>query len=399
MHLFNEGNARFVQGPSQNYASLTSWRIASGHDANSFAHDPGFVSTGDLHITLAGRTPVSNNGVAIAGVTTDVDGEPRSPTTPDIGADEGVFNSLFVNDVRPFAIVFPQNLQDIALSSPLSPQASFYNGGSANQNTFTVRVTINGPAPSTTEVYNQTTTISLEAGAFPLVTTFPVTSIENVGAYTMLVTSELTNDEDPSNNMLQGTFNVLGPITAGTYLVGTSQPPPFNTLDGALNRLKVAGISGNVTLELTEASYTLTIPAEITDIPGTDVFTVTIKPAAGGLAPVATTITGNVANALIKFTDARNIIIDGSVSGGTDRSLTIINTNTSANTLLGSGCRVRARASGVRTSSSRTAISRAITISQQVSAARSGFSPAGQVSTHSRTDSTTTTTRSSIMLS
>ena len=52
--------------------------------------------------------------------------------------------------------------------------------------------------------------------------------------------------------------------------------------------------------------------------------TVTIKPATG----VTAAITGSVASgAIIKLNGASNVIIDGSNSGGTDRSLTITNTN------------------------------------------------------------------------
>jgi hypothetical protein len=70
--------------------TMTAWRSASGVDANSIIGAPGFVSATDLHIDIrAAVTPlISNAGVPIAGITTDIDGEARSATTPDIGADE-----------------------------------------------------------------------------------------------------------------------------------------------------------------------------------------------------------------------------------------------------------------------------------------------------------------------
>ncbi|MEK9139302.1 MAG: hypothetical protein AAB393_19455, partial [Bacteroidota bacterium] len=182
-------------------------------------------------------------------------------------------------------------------------------------------------------MYNQTTSLTLAAGSFPVTATFPVTSLGVSGTYTMRARTELPGDEDPSNDEMAGTFNVLAPLVGGTYQVGTGQPSPFNTLDGAINRLNVGGIAGPVTLQLTDGIYTLTIAPEIKDIPGNSLTNpVTIKPASGGLQPIATTITGNVLNALIKFTNAKNIIIDGSASGGTDRSLTIINTSTGSPT-------------------------------------------------------------------
>ena len=45
-----------------------------------------FIAADDLHITCGAA--VDNVGVPIAGITTDIDGNMRSATTPDIGADE-----------------------------------------------------------------------------------------------------------------------------------------------------------------------------------------------------------------------------------------------------------------------------------------------------------------------
>lgn len=71
------------------FATLANWKIAytAAQDANSIQADPGFVSSSDLHISL-GSTTVNNVGTPVSGVTTDFDGDTRSATTPDIGADE-----------------------------------------------------------------------------------------------------------------------------------------------------------------------------------------------------------------------------------------------------------------------------------------------------------------------
>ncbi len=45
-----------------------------------------FIAADDLHITCG--SAVDNAGVPIAGITTDIDGNMRSATTPDLGADE-----------------------------------------------------------------------------------------------------------------------------------------------------------------------------------------------------------------------------------------------------------------------------------------------------------------------
>ena len=67
--------------------TIAAWRAATGQDLQSFAADPLFTSTTNLHVT-SGSSPVSNTGTPIAAVTTDIDGDPRNATTPDVGADE-----------------------------------------------------------------------------------------------------------------------------------------------------------------------------------------------------------------------------------------------------------------------------------------------------------------------
>ena len=68
------------------HATLANWQAAVADDANSQSIDPLFVSTSDLH--LQGASPILDDGTPIAGVTVDFDGDTRSLTTPDIGADE-----------------------------------------------------------------------------------------------------------------------------------------------------------------------------------------------------------------------------------------------------------------------------------------------------------------------
>ncbi|MEK9137078.1 MAG: hypothetical protein AAB393_08145, partial [Bacteroidota bacterium] len=221
-----------------------------------------------------------------------------------------------------------------------TPQGTVFNPGATDQSSFIARIIITGPEPSTTEIYNQTTTASADAGAFPVAVTFPGTTTAGPGTYQFRLRTELPGDENPLNDELVGSFTVFAPVVGGTYSVGTGQPSPFNTLEGAIKRLKTAGISGPVILELTDANVTLNSELLFTDIPGSSATnTVTIKPATAlppgapsgrvsSVAAAGVTITGSVSGALIKFINAKNVIFDGSASGGTDRSLSITNSNT-----------------------------------------------------------------------
>jgi hypothetical protein len=57
-------------------------------DQNSVSADPGFVSVNNLR---AKASAVDSAGTPLAYVTDDIDGEPRDPVFPDIGADEFIF--------------------------------------------------------------------------------------------------------------------------------------------------------------------------------------------------------------------------------------------------------------------------------------------------------------------
>ena len=69
-----------------NYTTLAAWQ-ATGRDSQSVNVMANFVAP-DLHIDSTAYTPINNGGTPIAGITSDIDGQARSATTPDIGADE-----------------------------------------------------------------------------------------------------------------------------------------------------------------------------------------------------------------------------------------------------------------------------------------------------------------------
>lgn len=66
-------------------ADLAALQTASSLDANSVSGDPVFTAPDDLH-ALGSNS--NNAGTPLASITIDIDGDVRSTTTPDIGADE-----------------------------------------------------------------------------------------------------------------------------------------------------------------------------------------------------------------------------------------------------------------------------------------------------------------------
>ena len=66
-------------------ATLADWTTATGFDSHSTMCTPNFVGNNDLHITAATGLTVAH---PLSYVTTDIDGQNRSATTPCAGADE-----------------------------------------------------------------------------------------------------------------------------------------------------------------------------------------------------------------------------------------------------------------------------------------------------------------------
>ena len=120
----------------------------------------------------------------------------------------------------------------------------------------------------------------------------------------------------------------LLPALCGSYNVGTGQT--YATLTAAISDLSSRGVSCPVSFILTDNTYPSEIfPITIGIVAGTSFTnTVTIKPGTGK-TPV---ITGSSTSAILILNGCKYIIIDGSNSGGTDKSLTWVNTNTTTNT-------------------------------------------------------------------
>ncbi len=68
--------------------TLVGWQNATGTDLNSISDSVAFTSSTDLHILNGTVTALESAGTPIVGITTDIDGQTRNASTPDIGADE-----------------------------------------------------------------------------------------------------------------------------------------------------------------------------------------------------------------------------------------------------------------------------------------------------------------------
>ena len=119
-------------------ANLSALQSASSKDANSVSMDPTWFSATDLHTkSLA----FNNLGTPITGITTDIDGDTRDASTPDIGCDE------FDPPARDIAVT---NISPInAVSGNQSIMIDFSTYGTATLTSAQFNFSVNGTANST----------------------------------------------------------------------------------------------------------------------------------------------------------------------------------------------------------------------------------------------------------
>jgi hypothetical protein len=85
--LYSSGPGAVARVNDTLYTELGDWQqYGLGQDVHSISRDPEFDSSGDFH--LASGSPCRDSGIPIPGLDFDLDGDPRNPATPDIGADE-----------------------------------------------------------------------------------------------------------------------------------------------------------------------------------------------------------------------------------------------------------------------------------------------------------------------
>lgn len=181
--------------------TLADWRTAVTQDANSVSGDPGFISATDLHVN---NVVVNDAGTPAATITTvDIDGQTRSSTTPDIGADE--FTPA------------PDDVAVLSIDAPTSPAVpglnpvtvTIRNIGSAVLNSVTLNYVLNGALP-VSQVF---TGLALASGATQQLT-FTNRLLALSGPNTIIVTASLPNgsaDPTPFNNSQTSTFNQPSP--------------------------------------------------------------------------------------------------------------------------------------------------------------------------------------------
>lgn len=282
--LTSNYNDLYTSGASLAYwtaarADLAAFQAASSKDINSVSVDPAFNSATDLHTYAAG---LSNTGTPIAIITTDIDGQTRNLTTPDIGADEF---DMMANDMAIVQMTAPANSCG---GSAENVTLQIKNIGSTTLTSSEIAWKVNGVS-QTPFSYNG----PLAQGAFADVT---------IGTYTFLptVTYDLefmviTINGVPDQNTSNDSLSIMGYRTSigGTYTIGATGD--YATISAAASDLTSRGICSSVIFNIQSGTYNESI--SLAEVAGSSAAnTITFQSATGNAADVTVTYASTNAN-------------------------------------------------------------------------------------------------------
>jgi hypothetical protein len=308
------------------FQTLANWQAAltAPQDVNSIQADPQYFSnTFDLHI--AGTSPNVNTGLTIAGIADDIDGQVRpNGANPDIGADEfytspGTLqfsSSTYTNPETSSATITVTRAAGI--NGAVQVDYATVAGGSAT-----------GGAACTAGVdyINASGTLmwaDLDGAAKNFSVTLCADGFYDGSETVNLALSNVMVATLGTPNTAVLTITDAGTVFSGSFNVGTAETFTSLTNPGGIFQAMNGGsLSGPVTINITTdlTGETGAIPLNETGAPPLNElggFSVLIKPSGA-----ARTISTNAVTSFIKLAGTDNVTIDGSLSGGTDKSLTI----------------------------------------------------------------------------
>ncbi len=223
-----------------NRTTLSAWQSATSKDANSSSINPEFVSNSDLH---ARAYLMDDLGFSLPEVNDDIDGLPRSLTTPDMGASEW---TTPVNDAGVTSI-------DQGLTYCISNDSvyvSIKNYGTANLTSATINWSVNGISQTP---YSWSGNLAQGGVQGPFSVGFYNFSLGT--AYAVIAYTS-----NPNGSAEGFTYNDQASVAAkykamsGNYTVGGTTPD-YATIGAAVTDLVNGGVCGPVTFLIRDGVY------------------------------------------------------------------------------------------------------------------------------------------------
>ncbi len=260
-------------------ANLLALQTASSKDTNSVSINPSFFSTSNLH-TLS--IPLNNLGSPVTEVTDDIDGDARSATSPDMGADEFTPPA---NDMSVISWVAPQT--GITQSATVTITIKVANFGTATQSNIPVKYTVNGGLSYASEVIAG----PIYSGDTATYTFSTMANFSTFGNHHCRALTDLTAEQNRLNDTIFKDVYACSPFS-GAYTLGTSASNDFSSFADLAFALGNCGVGGPVTVFVDSGSYNE--HAVFTAVAGaSDTNTITITSASGNANDVVLTSFAN----------------------------------------------------------------------------------------------------------
>lgn len=242
----------FGANSGSTFNDLSAWKT-TGNDASSVGTKPLFTSSTDLHIT-GGCTPAG----ALVGVSTDIDNDTRSGTSPIIGADEFVKTNYDMG-----AVVFVAPTSPAATGTPYNVVVKLVNYGGLTVTQLNVSYKLNNLTPVKRKLTGlsllscDTLTVTFNSTSGPGSTDQRVTF--GTGFNSMKIYSDTINatniDAYHSNDTVINTF--CSPHS-GNYTINPSaavSSTNFQTFTAAMAAMQNCGIAGAVNFKVSNGTY------------------------------------------------------------------------------------------------------------------------------------------------
>lgn len=285
--------------------TLAQIQTGFGQNVNSQTITPVFTSVTDLHLPPANNVPLDNLGTPIAGIAVDIDNQPRSLTTPDIGADE--FTPQLCTAAN--AGTISNTLYNVCASQTIAITSNSASTGIGETYQWMVSGTPGGPYSPVTSGSGSATVSYTTAPLTPTVVYYILQATCSSASLTGVSNeATVTINANPTVAVTPNTGNVCFP--------GGSAVPLSASGASTYSWMPVAGLSA------TTGANVNALPA------GTVVYTVTGSNAAGCTASASATISAQEGPSIVNISASPTLVCaSGSSSlnalGGLTSSYTV----------------------------------------------------------------------------
>ncbi|MEI6851343.1 MAG: fibronectin type III domain-containing protein [Bacteroidota bacterium] len=284
------GTNNYVGNYGGNKTLLSDWRTATGGDANSINASVNFISASDIHLNVLSNCAIDGKGTPTA-YTTDIDGDTRNATHPDMGADEFTGNyAAITNSPLSQSVCSGNNSTAVALTSSIGGATYSWTAttGSPAITGFTASGSSSIPVqtlanPSTTSAGNVTYAITATANGCPGPVSNYIITVNTTSAITLdatavnvasgVTSAALTYSASTGSPLTysidyDATANTAGfaDVTDATFLPGQidlsipagAAATTYNAMLTVKNNSGCSSVSYPITITVTGFSFTVT---------------------------------------------------------------------------------------------------------------------------------------------